>query len=65
MSSDPEFLSFKGLKQYTPEQGWGQVNAILQAHTQPEPTQHAAMPDNVPTLTRPMPQHIPRPSSIR
>jgi hypothetical protein len=51
MSSDPEFLSFKGLKQYTPEQGWGQVNAILQAHTQPEPTQHAAMPDNVPTLT--------------
>jgi len=35
MSSEPQFLSFKGLKQYTPEDGWGQVNAILQSHTQP------------------------------
>lgn len=34
MSSEPQFLSFKGLKQYTPEEGWGQVNAILQTHTQ-------------------------------
>ena len=34
MSSEPQFLSFKGLKQYTPEDGWGQVNAILQSHTQ-------------------------------
>ncbi len=36
MSSEPQFLSFKGLKQYTPEDGWGQVNAILQSHTQPK-----------------------------
>jgi hypothetical protein len=34
MSSEPQFLSFKGLKQYTPEDGWGQVNAILQSHAQ-------------------------------
>jgi len=67
MSSEPQFLSFKGLKQYTPEDGWGQVNAILQSHTQPasspapaqapasyQPSyqpQHQAVPDNVPTLT--------------
>jgi hypothetical protein len=59
MSSEPQFLSFKGLKQYTPEDGWGQVNAILQSHTQPAPAapqyqhqpQHQAVPDNVPTLT--------------
>lgn len=62
MSSEPQFLSFKGLKQYTPEDGWGQVNAILQSHTAPSPapqaqaaqppTQpHPAVPENVPTLT--------------
>ena len=61
MSSEPQFLSFKGLKQYTPEDGWGQVNAILQSHTQPPPAaaQQAhtptpprqVVPDNVPTLT--------------
>ena len=63
MSSEPQFLSFKGLKQYTPEEGWGQVNAILQSHTQPQepapmpeppqasPQQFSAVPDNVPTLT--------------
>ena len=34
MSSEPQFLSYKGLKQYTPEDGWGQVNAILQSHAQ-------------------------------
>jgi hypothetical protein len=65
MSSEPQFLSFKGLKQYTPEDGWGQVNAILQSHTQQaaaqtpqqQPThphqqpQRQAVPDNVPTLT--------------
>lgn len=66
MSSEPQFLSFKGLKQYTPEDGWGQVNAILQSHTQqataaqptptppqpqPQPHHHAAVPENVPTLT--------------
>lgn len=63
MSSEPQFLSFKGLKQYTPEEGWGQVNAILQSHTQPQepapmpappqaaPQHFSAVPDNVPTLT--------------
>ena len=63
MSTEPQFLSFKGLKQYTPEEGWGQVNAILQSHTQPyaaaspaqpqRPTPQAtpAVPENVPTLT--------------
>ena len=61
MSTEPQFLSFKGLKQYTPEDGWGQVNAILQSHTQqpsapaqpshPPQQQHTAVPENVPTLT--------------
>ena len=64
MSSEPQFLSFKGLKQYTPDEGWGQVNAILQSHAQqpaqpqPQPQtyqhhqpQQQAVPDNVPTLT--------------
>jgi hypothetical protein len=63
MNSEPQFLSFKGLKQYTPEDGWGQVNQILQSHTQPAPApepqathspqapRHQAVPDNVPTLT--------------
>ncbi len=63
MSSEPQFLSFKGLKQYTPDEGWGQVNAILQSHAQQAaaPAQPAhqphwqsppvAVPDNVPTLT--------------
>ena len=61
MSTEPQFLSFKGLRQYTPEEGWGQVNAILQSHTQPQAPapsqpQHVAqtahpVPDNVPTLT--------------
>ena len=63
MNSEPQFLSFKGLKQYTPEHGWDQVNAVLQAHTQPravpepaaQPTADFAAPhvppDNVPTLT--------------
>jgi hypothetical protein len=42
MSSEPQFLSFKGLKQYTPEEGWGQVNAILQTHAQaPQPAPNA------------------------
>jgi hypothetical protein len=56
MSSEPQFFSFKGIKQYTPEDGWGQVNQILQSHTQQAPqARHApqphAVPDNVPTLT--------------
>jgi hypothetical protein len=66
MSSEPQFLSFKGLKQYSPEDGWGQVNAILQSHAQNTPSapaqpaphfqqsfhqQQNVAPDNVPTLT--------------
>jgi hypothetical protein len=64
MNSEPQFLSFKGLKQYTPEHGWDQVNAVLQAHTQPNAPQRGANPqapkhasapqvppENVPTLT--------------
>jgi hypothetical protein len=74
MSSEPQFLSFKGLKQYTPEDGWGQVNAILQSHAQ-QPAQpqapqqaapqqhhyqpqHQAVPDNVPTLTETPDAHL-------
>jgi hypothetical protein len=50
MSSEPQFLSFKGLKQYTPEDGWGQVNAILQTHTQPQaPAQAPAQQGFAPT----------------
>lgn len=53
MSAEPQFLSFKGLKQYTPEDGWGQV------HNLPPPAAPAAKafspapakPENVPTLT--------------
>lgn len=56
MSAEPQFLSFKGLKQYTPEQGWGQVNDLLQAHRNNPPAvtpanEPQAIPDNVPTLT--------------
>ena len=55
MSSEPQFLSFKGLKQYTPEDGWGQVNAILQSHAQ-QPGTHA---QHVPQQAQPIqaPQH--------
>lgn len=45
MSSEPQFLSFKGLKQYTPEDGWGQVNAILQSHAQQGPAPVHAHPN--------------------
>jgi hypothetical protein len=48
MSTEPQFLSFKGLKQYTPEDGWGQVNAILQSHTQ---TTGTAAPASQPPAT--------------
>ena len=49
MSTEPQFLAFKGLKQYSPNEGWGQVNAILKSHAQtPQPT---PAPENVPTLT--------------
>jgi hypothetical protein len=59
MSTEPQFLSFKGLKQYSPDEGWGQVNALLQSHARsaasPPETSHAPAhhyaPEKVPTLT--------------
>jgi hypothetical protein len=53
MSAEPQFLSFKGLKQYSPEDGWGQVHNLTPAGSPmakasaPPPS----VPDNVPTLT--------------
>lgn len=59
MSTEPQFLSFKGLKQYSPDDGWGQVNALLQSHARAaaSPPETAASPrtqyapEKVPTLT--------------
>ena len=59
MSTEPQFLSFKGLKQYTPDDGWGQVNALLQSHARaaaapaeaPPAPQYNYAPEKVPTLT--------------
>ncbi len=64
MSSEPQFLSFKGLKQYTPEDGWGQVNAILQSHAQ-----HAGVqqPAQQPAASQPhhyQPQHQAVPDNV-
>lgn len=46
MSIEPQFLSFKGLKQYTPEDGWAEVNAMLNSRTgaPPTPVSSAAPP---------------------
>lgn len=62
MSTEPQFLSFKGLKQYSPDDGWGQVNALLQSHARaaaapveeqnsPRSPQYNFAPEKVPTLT--------------
>ena len=61
MSTEPQFLSFKGLKQYSPDDGWGQVNALLQSHARAaaEPSvappasrpQQSYKPEKIPTLT--------------
>jgi hypothetical protein len=61
MSTEPQFLSFKGLKQYSPDDGWGQVNALLQSHARaasaPAPAEEPSVPsynyapEKVPTLT--------------
>ena len=59
MSTEPQFLSFKGLKQYTPDDGWGQVDALLQSHARaeaapaepPPAPQYNYAPEKVPTLT--------------
>ena len=46
MSQEPQFLSFKGLKQYTPEEGWSQINAAMQSRVaaQPEITAYSSAP---------------------
>ena len=65
MSTEPQFLSFKGLKQYTPEDGWGQVNAILQSHTQQAAVRQPAQPSaaqpaaSQPHHYQPQPQAVP------
>ena len=68
MSTEPQFLSFKGLKQYTPDDGWGQVNALLQSHARaaaapaeaPPAPQYNYAPEKVPTLTETQePVHTP------
>ncbi len=64
MSSEPQFLSFKGLKQYTPEDGWGQVNAILQSHAQHTGVQQ---PAQQPAASQPhhyQPQHQAVPDNV-
>lgn len=65
MSSEPQFLSFKGLKQYTPEDGWGQVNAILQSHAQhagvrqPAQQQAASQPHHYQPQHQAVPDNVP------
>jgi hypothetical protein len=63
MSSEPQFLSFKGLKQYTPEDGWGQVNAILQSHANPtgvtQPAHQQAPQQAAPQRHQPQHQAVP------
>ena len=63
MSSEPQFLSFKGLKQYTPEDGWGQVNAILQSHAHPtgvtQPAHQQAPQQAAPQRHQPQHQAVP------
>ena len=53
MSAEPQFLSFKGLKQYSPEDGWAQVHTLTpQSAAAPKAAAPSpAVPHNVPTLT--------------
>jgi len=46
MQQEPQFLSFKGLKQYSPDSGWADVDALLRStpgairpKTKPQPEQ--------------------------
>jgi hypothetical protein len=73
MSTEPQFLSFKGLKQYTPEDGWGQVNAILQSHAQQagaqpqhmqQPVHHHAHQPAAPQPHHYQPQHQAVPDNV-
>ncbi len=61
MSIEPQFLSFKGLKHYTPEDGWAQVNAMLNPHTTSQSQQaHVAAP-----APPPAPQSPPVHASVK
>lgn len=57
MSNEPQFLSFKGLKSYSPQDGWGSVNDIIQNHVRSQDdaksqaAAHSLPPEKVPTLT--------------
>ena len=66
MSMEPQFLSFKGLKQYTPEDGWGQVNAILQSHAQQAvaPAQAAQPMQAKPQPAAPQQHYQPPPQAV-
>ena len=56
MSLESQFLSFKGLKQYTPDEGWSQVNAAMQAHiAQQQPMPQSA--NAYSTAPAPQPPH--------
>ncbi|MEY4363623.1 MAG: hypothetical protein RLZZ24_975 [Pseudomonadota bacterium] len=54
MTPESQFLSFKGLKQYNPDEGWSQVNAAMQARLdaidQSARAKASASPD-IPVLT--------------
>jgi hypothetical protein len=59
MSIEPQFLSFKGLRQYTPEDGWAEVNAMLNSRTNgaspaaPDAASNAASKETTSTPAQP------------
>jgi hypothetical protein len=58
MSLESQFLSFKGLKQYTPEDGWSQVNAAMQAHLAAQNPPHAQPSAPPQAQAHYQPQHV-------
>ena len=59
MSIEPQFLSFKGLKQYTPEDGWAEVNAMLNSRTHAPNSAYASDAENASSS---QPSHAASPS---
>ena len=59
MSIEPQFLSFKGLKQYSPEDGWAEVNAMLNSRTQAPNSAYSSDAENAASL---QPSHVASPS---
>ncbi len=59
MSIEPQFLSFKGLKQYTPEDGWAEVNAMLNSRTHAPTGVYASNAENAAPS---QPSHVASPS---